>query len=84
MSQWPCSIRLIHVCSVVRGIRNRKQPRQQYYIGPKGSRAMVIKNVKSNGFHDAGIGELLATAQIKYKNQEKLDHFLIKCGGSEY
>lgn len=38
----------------------------------------MIKNVKGNGFHDAGIGELLATAQLTYKNQEKLDHLLIK------
>lgn len=68
--------------AVARGIRDGNQPSQQYR-GPKGSRAMMIKNVKSNGFHDAGIGELLATAQIMYKNKENFGHLLVKCGGAQ-
>lgn len=68
--------------AVARGIRDGNQPSQQYR-GPKGSRAMMIKNVKSNGFHEAGIGELLATAQIMYKNKENFGHLLVKCGGAQ-
>lgn len=48
------------------------------------SRARVIKNIKKNEFHDAGVGKLLAIAQITCKNQAKRDHLLIKCGSSEH
>lgn len=40
---------------VARSTRDGKHLRWQY-LGLKRSRAMVIKDVKSNVFHDAGIG----------------------------